>query len=189
VTTEHAKARSTAGSQCQPVGTTAEGPVQLCWGSEADGHGRFVVDTGSAQRELDVRPPGPTPTATDAGKVGHWAWAALAPDGRRLLAQWSAECEVPIAFVADLQGGDPRPVTDEEDWASSPESAALGWTTDSRAIVFLPHGPACSTGVARSGVYLYSRPGEGELLLRSQDSPLRPSTKPRSVAAIRRAGA
>jgi hypothetical protein len=178
---------STAGSECQPVGKTGEGPLQLCWGSEADGHGRFVVDAGSGQRELEIPPPGPTPTAADAGKAGHWAWAALAPDGHRLLAQWSSECEVPIAFFADLQGGDPEPVTGEEDWAESPESTALGWTTDGRAILFLPKGGACGSGESAPGVYLYSQAGEGDLVFPGRKTSIVGAKRPRSVAALRQA--
>src|SRR5205823_10572821 len=37
-----------------------------------------------------------------AGKprgIGHWLWAELAPKGDSVLAQWSAECEVPVAYL------------------------------------------------------------------------------------------
>jgi hypothetical protein len=172
-------------SNCQPVGEAAEGSFELCFQAGQDEHGRFILDTGSTRRELDVSPPEPTPTASAAGKVGHWAWGALAPDGQRIVAQWSAECEVPIAFFVDLESGEPEPVTGEHDWAKSPDSVALGWTTDGRAIVFLPRGPACGSGIEKPGIYLYSSAGRGRLLLQADRSPIRGSIEPRSVSAIR----
>lgn len=170
---------------CQRVGTFHGEALRLCFQPNANDHGRFVLASGTTARELAVSPPGPTPTATDAGKVGHWAWAAVSPDEKTLLAQWSAECEVPLAFLVDLADGVPAPVTGESDWAESPESLALGWTTDGRAIAFLPHGPACGTGVERPGIYLYRAPGRGKLLLETERSLIRASTKPRDVGAIR----
>jgi hypothetical protein len=173
---------------CQPVGQTDEESLELCFEATQDDHGRFVLGTGTTPRELDVAPPGPTRSASAAGKVGHWAWAALAPDRGRILAQWSAECEVPIAFLVDVETGTPEPVTGEDDWAKSPESMALGWTTDGRAIVFLPSGPACGTGSDEPGIYLYSSPGRGRLLLEAGRSPIRASLEPRTVEALRAAG-
>jgi hypothetical protein len=173
---------------CQWVGTFQGEALRLCSEPNANDHGRFVLASGTTARELAVSPPGPTATATGAGKVGHWAWAAVSPDGKTLLAQWSAECEVPIAFFVDAKGGRPTAVSGEGDWARSPESVALGWTRDGRALVFLPEGPACGTGSMVPGVYAYSRSGDGELIVRGKRSPIEGSTSPRSVAAIRKAG-
>jgi hypothetical protein len=170
---------------CKPVGTLQGEALKLCFKPNANDHGRFVLASGTTARELAVSPPGPTPTGTGAGKVGHWAWAAVSPDKKTLLAQWSAECEVPLAFLVDLADGAPAPVTGESDWAESPESVALGWTTDGRAIAFLPHGPACGSGVERPGIYLYRAPGSGKLLLEAERSLIRASTKPRDVGTIR----
>jgi hypothetical protein len=175
-----------APDDCKSVGHIAEGQVRLCFDPESgDEHGHFVVDDGSMWRELAISPPGPTATASDAGKAGHWAWAAISPDEKTILAQWSAECEVPIAFLMDVRDGTPKPVTGEADWAKSPESVALGWTTDGRAIVFLPKGPACGTGANVAGVYLYSKAGDGKLLLRAEKAPIRASKTPRTLAAVR----
>jgi hypothetical protein len=170
---------------CQAVGSSASATIHLCQSGAGDEHGRFVAETASSVSELAISSPGPTASASDAGKAGHWAWAALSPDGTTILAQWSAECEVPIAFLVDVGGGSPRPVTGEGDWAKSPESVALGWTTDGRALVFLPKGPACGSGVNAPGVYAYSRIGDGKLLMRSKQSPIEASTTPRPVQAIR----
>jgi hypothetical protein len=175
---------------CQTVGQTEKGMLRLCFKpSQGDGHGQFIVVRDGTARPVPVAPPGPTPTASGAGMAGHWAWAALSPHRTTILATWSAECEVPIAFVVDATGGSPTPVTGEDDWANSPQSVALGWTTDQRAIVFLPKGPACGSGVPKAGIYLYSEPGAGELLIRTRGgpAPLKPSTKPRTVANLRRA--
>jgi hypothetical protein len=180
------------GGECQKVGHTTSGVLRVCFDSGAgDGHGQFIVGRGAEARVLPVQPPGPTPTAAAAGRAGHWAWAALSPDGDTILAQWTAECEVPIAFFVDVAGGAPTPVTGEDDWATSPESVALGWTKDGRAIVFLPKGPACGAGLAEAGIHLYSAVGSGELLIpaKGSRSPLEPSVKPRSVAQIRQAAA
>lgn len=85
-------------------------------------------------------------------KVGHWATAYLSPDGKTRLAQWSAECEVPIAFFVSARGGRPRVVSGENDWADAPESIAIGWTSDGRALVEFPRA-GCGSGLERPGVY------------------------------------
>ena len=183
---ERTTVRTAKQEGCRAVGRVAEGTVRLCFDpSSDDEHGSFIVEMGAMQRELEIQPPRPTPTASDAGKAGHWAWAALSPDGETLLAQWSAECEVPIAFLVQVTGTTPTPVTGEGDWARSPESVALGWTTDGRAIVFLPTGPPCGSGVDTPGIYLYSAHGRGKLLLEADRSPIRGSIEPRSVSVIR----
>jgi hypothetical protein len=172
---------------CQTAGEAGAERLHLCFKPNADDHGRFFLESGSSERQLAVSPPGPTPSAGAAGLVGHWAWAALSPNGKTILAQWSAECEVPIAFLVDIRVGNPRPITGEKDWAKAPVSVALGWTTDGRAIAFLPKGPACGNAANVSGLYLYPSPGEGELLLRAKKTPLEASTAARPVSAVRRA--
>lgn len=165
---------------CRGVGLTEEGRLRLC--RAPNEHGTFVVGEGDAAEPLAIPPPGSTPSASDAGRAGHWEWAALSPDASTLLAQWRAECEVPIAFFVSLPAGSPRPVTGETDWAKSPNSEALGWTTDGRAIVFLPRGPACGVGAGRPGVYLYQAPGAGKRLVATQGGstfPMRRSRAPR----------
>ena len=63
---------------------------------------------------------------------------SLSPDGNRVLAQWSGECEVPLAYLATLQSGPPVPITGAT--TDAPESFALGWTRGDRALVLLPEG-------------------------------------------------
>ena len=179
-----------APGECQRVGRSDTGLLRLCFAPRSAGaHGEFIVEADGTARTVPIAPPGPTPTASDAGKAGHWAWAALSPDRKTILAQWSAECEVPITFLVDAGGGTPTAVTGEADWASSPVSVALGWTTDNRALVFLPKGPACGSGAGEAGVYLYSDPGAGKLFLRAEGdrTPVEPSRRPRSAAALREA--
>jgi hypothetical protein len=173
--------------KCQRIGTFQGEALRLCFEPNANDHGRFVLASGTTARELAVSRPGPTPTAAEAGKAGHWSWAAVSPDEKTLLAQWSGECEVPLAFLVDLAKGAPTPVTGESDWAESPISVALGWTTDNRAIVFLPKGGSCGDGASPPGVYLYSHAGEGDLLFPGKQTPIDGSKRPRSVAALQQA--
>ena len=92
--------------------------------------------------------------------VGHWEDAWLSPDGRTLLAQWYAECEVPSAFFVPADGGRPRSVTGGG-WRRAPESTALGWLADGRARVRLGKS-ACGTSAPEPGVYAID-PGPGTL--------------------------
>jgi hypothetical protein len=85
--------------------------------------------------------------------IGFWRSVRLSPDGLTLLAQWSGECEVPIAFFVDVGDRQPRPVTGERRWYNAPESIAVGWARDGRARVKLPQG-ACGVGAEKPGVYL-----------------------------------
>ena len=111
--------------------------------------------TGAPKRVL-ARPPFPPP-APKTGPIGHWVSAQLSPDGRTVLAQWSAECEVPIAFLIPVAGGKPRPVAGT--LRRPPESVGLGWSPDGLAVVFFPNG-ACGTGYGGPGIYLVSTDGK-----------------------------
>jgi hypothetical protein len=93
---------------------------------------------------------------------GFWAYALPSPDGSRLLAQWSGECEVPNAFFID--GNRVVTVDGYDHLGPASDSWALGWTRDGRAVVTLAGG-ACSSRFPRPGVYLLDGPGEGELLI------------------------
>jgi hypothetical protein len=105
----------------------------------------------------DRRVPLPRPRMSDGRRLaGHWRFARLATDGNHILAQWSGECEVPLAYIIALQDGEPIPVTGAEE--PPPESFALGWTRRSQAIVLLPNG-ACASSSGRPGVYAFSAPG------------------------------
>ena len=46
-----------------------------------------------------------------AGPGGHWSDGFVSRDGKTLLLQWTAECEVPLAFFVQAAGGKPRLVT------------------------------------------------------------------------------
>lgn len=86
-----------------------------------------------------------------AAARGFWRTAMISPDGKTLLAQWSGECELQKAFFVAATGGASKPVTGEADWATGPESEALGWE-GARARVRLPkRGEAVSV---KPGIYL-----------------------------------
>jgi hypothetical protein len=172
---------------CRTVGHDARGVLLLCQQRGSDRHGAFVVNDGSGRRVLPVGSPGATATATDAGLVGHWEWASLSPDGSTFLAQWSAECEIPIAFLVPAEGGKPRVVTGEGDWATSPSSVALGWTTDGRAIVLFPESNPCGT-VGSPGLYLVALDGTHTRAreLDAVATKLPRSVRPRSAATLAR---
>jgi len=92
------------------------------------------------------------PAATAVRPAGWWTSAFVSPDGRRLLLQWSGECEIPVAFFAPAHHARSLPVTGQRSLARAPESVALGWTRGGRAVVELPKG-GCGSGTRRAGVY------------------------------------
>ena len=96
--------------------------------------------------------------------LGRWRYAMRAPDSATVLAQWSGECEVPIAFFYTPSWDGPIAVTGERRLEDAPESFALGWTADSRAVVLLPTA-ACGSAFERPGVYLFTGPGKGTYLV------------------------
>lgn len=116
---------------CGATTTRTVTRVQRCNGIAADLSFHYAICDGRFMRDGKVlaisKPAG--------GKVGHWAKAYLSPDGKTLLAQWTAECEIPAAFLVSVRGGAPRVVTGEADWTNAPRSVADGWTDDGRAIV------------------------------------------------------
>jgi hypothetical protein len=184
---QSADAASAGLRDCRTAGHDARGVLLLCQLRGRDQHGAFVVNDGSGRRVLPIGSPGATATAADAGLVGHWDWATLSPDGSTFLAQWSAECEIPIAFFVPAEGGRPRVVTGEDDWATSPSSVALGWTTDGRAIVLFPEANPCGS-VASPGLYLVALDGT-QTRVRELDpvaTKLSRSLRPRSAAMLER---
>ncbi|OLD99622.1 MAG: hypothetical protein AUG91_06340 [Actinobacteria bacterium 13_1_20CM_4_69_9] len=87
--------------------------------------------------------------------VGHWVWAERSPSGNAVLAQWSAECEVPVAYL--IAKGKLR--------AYGAETVALGWLPTGEAVVhFRPLG---CVGSGRRGIYAVPRKGKPRLLLRT----------------------
>jgi hypothetical protein len=111
--------------------------------------------------EEDPGLPWPSRSKFEGTRTGFWAYALRSPDGTRLLAQWSGECEVPNAFF--IEGDRVVTVDGFQRIAPASDSWALGWTRDNRAVVTLAGG-ACSSPFARPGVYLLDGPGNGELL-------------------------
>jgi hypothetical protein len=139
------------------------GPILL-------GHPRsFAIDR--AHRRLAAPGPRPAPSAGLARRVapasphGSWIAAFRSPDGKRLLLQWSDECETPYAFLAPAGGGKATLVTGRRALRGAPESFALGWTRDGRALVLLPTG-ACAGGTKPPGVYAFAGAGSGHLIAR-----------------------
>jgi hypothetical protein len=89
------------------------------------------------------------------GEVGHWVWAERSPSGDAILAQWSAECEVPVAYR--IRNGVAR--------AYGSETVALGWLPTGEAVVhFRPLG---CTSSPRNGIYAMPRAGRPRLVLRT----------------------
>ncbi len=97
------------------------------------------------------------------GRVGQWARAEFAPRGDAFLAQWSAECEVPVAFL--VAGGVMRPYGGRT-LVDAPESVALGWLPNGRAVIHFPKG-ACGGTFRTPGIYAVPRTGSARLLLRT----------------------
>lgn len=80
--------------------------------------------------------------------TGYWRYALPSPDGRRILAQWSADCEVPVAYLFSAAGGPGGPVA-----GSDRETSAIGWAPNGSAIVGFWPG-ACGGGSDQPGTYL-----------------------------------
>jgi hypothetical protein len=122
-----------SGPSCQQIGEREDVAYELCWRPNAREHGTFVVAEGDERAVVPVQPP-----FRPAGQplVGHWRQAALSPDGRWLLLEWSAECEVPFTFVVRSSGGAPRPSFGRaRRWWDGQPSTAVGWLDARTAIV------------------------------------------------------
>jgi hypothetical protein len=91
------------------------------------------------------------------GRVGHWVWAQRAPRGGAILAQWSAECEVPVAYL----------VKDGKLRAFARESVALGWLPTGEAVIQFPNGPCAGGWSPVTGIYAESA-SKMRLLLRTK---------------------
>lgn len=96
------------------------------------------------------------------GMVGHWEWAEFSRDRTRVLAEWSAECEIPVAY--DVAVARPRlePVGARTP-AQAPEAVPLGWL--GRMSVIHLRRAACGTGVRAPGIYLFRHDRAVRLLL------------------------
>lgn len=97
------------------------------------------------------------------GKVGHWERAAFAPRGNVFFAQWSAECEIPVAF--HVANGVMR-VYGASSFREAPSSSALGWLPNGNAVIHFPNG-ACGKSQGAPGIYQVPRFGMAKLLVRT----------------------
>ena len=102
----------------------------------------------------DIRPP---PVDGVEEVIGHWRWAIPAPDSQHALAQWSGECEVPLAMLVDLRNGEVSPAIGERgaQWTATPTSYGVGWLPDGRAVVHVIQSE-CGISAREGGVYLVS---------------------------------
>ena len=143
-----------ADALCTNLGRTGERLFALCRKHARGDHGTFHVRENGSWRYVraDIRRRG-------SPLIGHWVAAMPSPDGRTLLAQWSAECEAQVAFFVPVDGGAPRAVSGHRDWADSPSSAGFGWTPSGEARIAFHRGGGCGSAIRRPGVYL-ARPGE-----------------------------
>jgi hypothetical protein len=97
------------------------------------------------------------------GRIGHWVRAAFAPRGNVFFAQWSAECEIPVAFL--IIDGVVRPFGGRT-LRDAPASVALGWLPGGSAVVHFPQ-EACGGAFRTPGIYAVPRTGAPRLLLRT----------------------
>jgi hypothetical protein len=105
----------------------------------------------------------PPASRIEGQPVGHWRWAIRSPTSSMVLGQWSGECEVPTAFLWDGDDAPGLPITGEVNLSRAPESMALGWTVDGRAVALMREG-LCSNGTRPPGVYAYTSPGVSRLV-------------------------
>jgi hypothetical protein len=90
--------------------------------------------------------------------AGHWVWAARAPLGAAVLAQWSGECETPTAYLVTARG---------RLRSYGAETVALGWLPGSRALIHF-RTSGCAGWSAVPGIYAVpTRRGEPRLVLRT----------------------
>ena len=168
---------------CMPAGAVAGGPLALCVARMDEARfSRFVLNSRALLVDAISEP-------------GWWSWAAAAPDGATILAQWThyssylhatGRCRLPKSVLIAADGGEPQPV-------STGPALPLGWTTDGRAIVFRPAEARSGCGSSDPGVYLVTPDGETTLLAPTdRDEPppgLEASIEPRTTQEVTRAAA
>lgn len=90
---------------------------------------------------------------TPPEEVGHWQGVMVSPDGKRLLLQWSGECEVQTVMLAPSGGGAvAKPFGDIM-------AEALGWAADGRFLAMLPGSPGCGSPSGEPGIYAVAADG------------------------------
>ncbi len=121
------------GARCDLIEPGSNLGYQLCQDpSSPTDRGRFEF-RGRGRIPIDYPNSGPS---------GHWSDGFVSRDGKTLLLQWTAECEVPFAFFVPARGGKPRLVTGESKPEDADPTIAHGWTLDGHAIVEVM--PGCS---------------------------------------------
>jgi hypothetical protein len=100
------------------------------------------------------------------GPAGSWQSVTLSTDGRHLLAQWSGECEIPLAYTVDARTGRST-VLGRDGTGGQAEGLTLGWLRES-ALVLLPQG-ACGSSAEHPGVYAFDRSGRASLIYRVRE--------------------
>jgi hypothetical protein len=143
---------------CLPGHAVGDRTVARC-GSPSYSPPRIDVTDRGGSRTL-IRTPPLLPGVDQV--IGGWRSAKLSPDGITVLAQWSGECEVPIAYVIPSGGKPTRAIP-------AVESLALGWSRDGRAVVLLEEG-ACAEGDPRPGVYLITDDGQRTFVTAAADA-------------------
>lgn len=108
------------------------------------------IVTGEGRVRIAARAPTRYP-------AGHWERALYGPRGGAFLAQWIAECEVPVAYL--VTGGKLRKYGDE--------SVALGWLPNGAAVIHFPNGPCGGASSHTRGIYAVPRKGTLRLILRT----------------------
>jgi hypothetical protein len=97
------------------------------------------------------------------GRAGHWEWAEFSRDGSRVLAEWSAECEIPVAYELAVASPRLNPVG-ADTLAQAPEAVPLGWLAG-MPVIHLRRA-ACGSGAETPGIYLFRGDRAARLLLR-----------------------
>ncbi len=144
-------------------------PLADCAPIEPGRNDRFLLCRGrgpSARGSFSLRGRGRIPVAYPyEGPAGHWSGGFLSPDGRTLLAQWTAECEVPFAFFVPSRGGTPRFAMGERRVEDARPSIAHGWTRNGEAIIEVISG--CGSAAATEIWLVSPKTGEQRSLRRS----------------------
>jgi hypothetical protein len=114
---------------------------------------------------MKTRRRGQTRTLVGApGRVGHWEWAEFSRDGSRVLAEWSAECEIPVAYELSVARPRLNPVG-ADTLAQAPEAVPLGWL-GGMSVIHLRRA-ACGSGAKTPGIYLFRGDRAVRLVLRA----------------------
>lgn len=142
----------TVGGVVVTAAPAIDDPVPGCDAVHGAGGVRAAV-CGSGARPTEIRLVAADGTsrmlAGPVADVGHWRFALPSPDGKWVLAQWSAECEVPVAYLFEVATRERRPAGTDD----SSRSVAIAWAPDGRAVVGLGPGPCGGSG-DEPGTYL-----------------------------------